>query len=180
MSNTIPNALSTIVVEAVTQMLATVEACADFKVVSTGAAPAAPGAVEVAAVLGYTGEQAKGSIVVTTTRHVVDRSHPNHGMGMPVTEADLVDWAGEMANQMLGRIKNQLVVRGVSFNMATPTAVLGKSIEIRPPKDGYTVEVTVTGKVGTIAVHFLTVLGAAVDLNAPGQKVAGEGDSFLF
>lgn len=176
----IPPVLTDLVVESVSQMLLSVEACADFKVVGTGALCAVPMAVEVAAVLGYSGNQMKGSLVVTTSRHVVDGSHPNHAMGMPVTEPDLVDWAGEIANQMLGRIKNQLVTRGVIFNMATPTAVLGKSIEVRTPKDGHALEVTLAGRLGSITVHFLAVLDPAVDLTVQGQKVAGEGDSFLF
>jgi CheY-specific phosphatase CheX len=163
------------------EMFASVEGLGDMQLSSSG--PSSPGvrSTEIAAVLGYTGPQIKGSVVITGPRGLFDKSHPNHAMGMPVVDADHLDWAGEVANQILGRIKNKMASSGVSFAMSTPTAVVGRDMQVRPPKDGVAFEHLFRGALGEIVVHFIAVIAPGVELSAPTKtEVAREGDSLFF
>ncbi len=51
-------------------------------------------------------------------------------MDMPVTNEDLVDWIGEIANQVLGRIKNLALEYSVSFSLSAPSVVKGQTLQV--------------------------------------------------
>lgn len=60
----------------------------------------------------------------------LNHSHPNVSMGMPVESADRVDWLGEIANQVLGRIKNLTLEYSVNFSLSAPSVVKGQTLEV--------------------------------------------------
>lgn len=181
MSERIPEALAKLVQDSITEMLTSVEVLSDFHASEVGPSSEVPSSADVAAVLGYTGDQINGSLVVACPKGVLDASHPNHAMGMPVSDNDISDWAGEIANQSLGRIKNRLASQGVKFAMSTPTSVTGKQMQIRPPKNGHALEMRFTGAKGMVLMHFLTVFDAALKFDAmKKEETAKEGDSLLF
>lgn len=139
--------------------------------------------VSFASVIGYTGESMKGSMVLVCERELLDKSHPNHGMGMPVGEPEILDWVGEAANQILGRIKNKLSAGGVKFAMGTPTTVTGKSMQITAPKGGHVVSMGFVGPYGPLSIYLLTVLDAGLVISAAAlaaPTAAAEGASILF
>jgi len=53
--------------------------------------------------------------------------------GSPPSVVDLFDWAAEIANQLLGRIKRRFCERGVDFQVSAPTAVRGHDLGGRSP-----------------------------------------------
>jgi chemotaxis protein CheX len=74
---------------------------------------------QLAAVIGFLGTQVKGSLTVRApTLHEVS------------------DWAGEIANQLLGRLKNKLLPHGVSFAMTTPAMIYGDSLKEAEARHG--------------------------------------------
>jgi hypothetical protein len=44
------------------------------------------------------------------------------------------DWIGELANQVLGRIKNRLHPYGISFDVSPPAALSGSMLAFAAPK----------------------------------------------
>ena len=139
--------------------------------------------VTYASVIGYSGDQVKGSMVISCERELLDKSHPNHAMGMPVGDPEIIDWIGEIANQMLGRIKNKLSSAGVKFAMGTPTTVTGKSMQITPPKDCFALSLVYKGPMKDFQIYLLTVIEPSVTLKAvesSAATTASEGASILF
>lgn len=143
-SSELKEALTGLVKSAADEFFTTTEPIADYRYAAAGSTDASV-AVTYASVIGYSGDTIKGSLVVTCEKELLDKSHPNHAMGMPVGDPEIIDWIGEIANQMLGRIKNKLSSAGVKFAMGTPTTVTGKSMQITPPKDGFTLSLVYKG-----------------------------------
>ena len=79
------------------------------------------------AVIGYAGEQMRGSVLLSAPDPLLKTTHPS---GASATDDDLLDWAGELSNQLLGRIKNQLRGRGVIIQMSTPMILTGLHLRI--------------------------------------------------
>ena len=72
---------------------------------------------EIAGVIGFTGD-VRGTLFVASTL-------PLFRATCPPPPRDVADWTAELANQLLGRFKNQLVRHGIALAMATPVAVRG-------------------------------------------------------
>ena len=79
-----------------------------------------------ASTIGFTASPARGSLVLAVSAGVLGRSLPIPDM--PRTPKNLSDWAGEMSNQLLGRIKNQLVPFGLEIELSIPVVVMGKDL----------------------------------------------------
>lgn len=177
----IPEHLEKIITGSVADMLTSVAELADAKLAKSGDSNADTTVVGVASVLGFTGEQVKGSLVVSCERALLAASHPNLAMGMPVDEGSILDWCGEIANQMLGRVKNKLSTIGIKMSMGTPMTVTGKAMQVRAAKDGHAAELVFTTSKGSLCVHFLVVISEGVRFDAEATtNAASEGDSLLF
>ncbi|HVV53238.1 MAG TPA: chemotaxis protein CheX [Polyangia bacterium] len=101
--------------------------------------PAVPAPVEEAAaathdVAGFIGLSGgvRGSLMISSATELFRGSYPSTIGGAP-EPPDLLDWAGEMANQLLGRVKRRFCERGADFQISTPTAVRGRFLVGRSP-----------------------------------------------
>src|SRR5207237_7934785 len=81
--------------------------------------------IAYAGVIGFTGTVLRGTLVLAPTRTLLERSH----MGMP---CEFRDWAGELANQLMGRIKNQLRTYDVEVHVTTPVIIKGQYLASVP------------------------------------------------
>lgn len=177
----IPESLGKIITGCVTDMLNSVEELASAQLTRSGDGNGDTATVGVASVLGFSGEQVKGSLVVSCERDLLASSHPNLAMGMPVDESSIHDWSGEIANQMLGRVKNKLSTIGIKMSMSTPTTVTGKAMQIRAAKGGHAGEFVFATSKGALSVHFLVIISEGVCFDAETTATAAcEGDSLLF
>jgi len=79
---------------------------------------------ELAAVIGFAGAQLRGSLVITYDNALAAATCTDCG-----GTVNILDWTGEVANQLLGRIKNKLLAHGVSIDLCTPVALSGKKLE---------------------------------------------------
>lgn len=141
--------------------------------------------VHFASVIGFSSPLFKGSLVAICEPAFLDKSHPNHQMGMPVGPEEIVDWSGEVSNQLLGRIKNILASNDVKFDMGTPTTVSGKTMQIAEPKDGILLKLRFVGEFGPMDVFLQAIIDKSlslkeVDLEKQAESTAVEGDSILF
>jgi hypothetical protein len=75
-------------------------------------------AVELIASIGFSSPVLSGSLLMALPNAVVEHT-------LPTPDANLADWSGELVNQLLGRLKNQLLHYEVVINLALPVVVSG-------------------------------------------------------
>jgi hypothetical protein len=71
-------------------------------------------------VIGFAGRQLSGSLVLGATHDPLARSNP--------TTASDRDWIAELANQLLGRIKNKILRLGIEVYAVPPSVVSGQHL----------------------------------------------------
>jgi hypothetical protein len=81
----------------------------------------------VCGVMGFGGKSMRGALVLATTREPLEHTNPN-GFGSQR------DWVCELANQLMGRVKNRLVALGVEIHLATPAGLSGENLSPAPGK----------------------------------------------
>lgn len=75
-------------------------------------------------VMGFVGESMRGTCLLAARAATVLAAAP--------PDARPRDWVGELANQLVGRLKSKLLARNVSIAMTTPVVLSGVRIEPLP------------------------------------------------
>ena len=79
--------------------------------------------------VGLSGQDVKGALVVMGCPEFFQSIYPSE-LSPSAVEDDLADWAGEVANQMVGRLKNRFCQRGLDFSISTPTVNRGVRLHV--------------------------------------------------
>ena len=79
--------------------------------------------VKLISTIGFSSEALGGSLLLAVTDDLLQKT-------LPAPDASLADWCGELANQLLGRLKNQLLKYGVVVNLALPVVVSGGEFKL--------------------------------------------------
>lgn len=74
--------------------------------------------VQLISTIGFSSPTLSGSLLLAIPNAVLQQT-------LPTDDANLADWSGELANQLLGRLKNQLLNYEVAINLALPVVVSG-------------------------------------------------------
>jgi CheY-specific phosphatase CheX len=82
------------------------------------------------AVIGLAGMEMRGSLVVGTTPNLLVLTHPLTKDRSKLDEDQLRDWSGELANQLIGRIKIRLLAHGITISLGTPTTMSGRELTL--------------------------------------------------
>jgi CheY-specific phosphatase CheX len=82
-----------------------------------------PDPKQIVALIGFVGDALRGSLTLIAPVECIRRTYPP-GMEKPSREYELLDWAGELANLVLGRIKVALSSRGVDIDSSTPRVLM--------------------------------------------------------
>jgi CheY-specific phosphatase CheX len=77
----------------------------------------------IISIIGFSSQSLSGSLILALPRAVAQQT-------LPVPGASLADWSGELANQLLGRVKNQLLRYDVVINMSLPVVLSGGVIQL--------------------------------------------------
>lgn len=80
----------------------------------------APNTKRLVAVMGFSGGLMRGSLALVAPVELMKRAYPLPLAKTGPWELDVFDWSGEVANRLLGRIKNALALRGVEVEPSTP------------------------------------------------------------
>jgi chemotaxis protein CheX len=116
--------LSSIVVETTTRLFDML----GLKVEYQGSPDPIPCADElIVAVIGFAGSQMRGSVVLASTSQALRLTHP---LGKEADDEGLRDWAGELANQLIGRIKIRLLAHQMVIQLGTPTTISGRELTL--------------------------------------------------
>ena len=135
--------------------------------------------LELGSKIGFVGDHARGTLVLSPSSDVLERSHPVDANALDDHADGMEDWVGEMANQVFGRVKNRLLAHGVEMLCDTPMAVSGK-LRIGGPRRAAT-RVDFEGAHGSLAVWLdMQVDDDLVLQEVSSQEVRAEGDVVLF
>jgi CheY-specific phosphatase CheX len=143
----------------------------------------APRDHDIAGMIGFTGP-IHGSLIIAAPPELFESTLRASAIdGPPLSLPDLLDWAGELANQTLGRIKRRFCERGVDFQTSTPTAISAQQIENGGGRQEALVGLLLTVKEGLVSVSFDVAPPQDGDLfrdQAQPIPCALEGDLVLF
>ena len=129
----------------------------------------------LAAAIGFTGRQARGSLALTLPKALALETAPLEAL----EELVLSDWVGEMANQLLGRLKNRLIPHGVDIRLSTPTIVEGRQVRILALRGTSICEALMCGG-HPVFICLHTVVVPSIDLRACEEVAQSEGEAVLF
>jgi hypothetical protein len=131
------------------------------------------------AVIGFAGKQMRGSLVLFLYPGILRASYPTPG---DVSDEDLLGWAGELSNQLIGRFKNKLLTRGVTIDLSTPTAMSGHGLRFATaPPTIHLIERTFGFGGEPVLVRLEARVSPGVELRAPDPTPpSSEGDMILF
>ena len=125
-------------------------------------------------VVGFTGEQMRGTLLLATSREPLGRTTPAGG------ESSLREWIAELSNQLLGRIKNKLLVHGVKLHLSTPVVLRG--VQIAPVSRAELVPFAFSCDGGAVVVWFDAEVLNGIDLTqtVDTEGVVAEGSTTFF
>lgn len=126
----------------------------------------------LSSVMGFVGERLRGTCLLACEPGPLDTSCPPGGFAR--------DWIGELANQLVGRLKVKLLAYDVNVALTTPIILQGVRIQPLPRKR--TVDsITFAGSHGAVLVWLEVEVEAGFVLPEPRPANAGEtGELLLF
>lgn len=89
---------------------------------------------QLASMVGFLGSDLKGSITVRAPISFFSGTFPT-SKKEALSLREVSDWAGEISNQLLGRMKNKLLPYGASFSVSTPATVYGNFLKEAEPRE---------------------------------------------
>jgi len=110
---------------------------------------------EVTGVIGMTSDRIVGSMIVSFSEKCILKIVANMLMESPKPQIDdeVVDAVGELTNMICGGAKAQLAKLDHKFDLATPTMVVGKGVEISYYSDAPTIVIPFTTDDGPFVVE---------------------------
>ncbi len=83
---------------------------------------------KLAAVIGFTGESMRGALAFVASEKLLRVLYPIPNQ--QPSEAEVADWAGEFVNQLLGRLRNRLLPRGVEIHVSMPKVMAAAHLRL--------------------------------------------------
>lgn len=145
-----------------------------------------PTHAELAGMVGFTSESMRGTVMIASSFSLFARSRPAAVRDQPVSAyvardwLFLRDWASEVTNQLVGRIKNRLVHFGVSLRVSTPTALSGSALAFATPSSKRTRPHVFKAGDDELWVFFDAIIEPDLELSPQDDVAATEGDLILF
>jgi CheY-specific phosphatase CheX len=131
--------------------------------------------IELAGIIGFARKDLRGAVILGSSASVLEHSHVRY------EGAERRDWVAELANQLLGRVKNRLVARGVDIEMTTPLSLRGQHLTVGDLDENMTV-LDFRGEHGWVRVWIDLELSGHIEVRPADENgsVAAEGDMMLF
>jgi CheY-specific phosphatase CheX len=136
------------------------------------------------AIIGFGGDQLRGSLVLSANHGLLETSCPARTVGRSdATHAEILqDWVGELANQLLGRLKSQLLAHGIAIQLGTPTTVSGLELRVRSCGDRPTTPLWLHAGSDWLVARLDAIAAPETKLSASPDpsSAAAEGEILLF
>ena len=136
----------------------------------------------ILATMGLGAEDLRGALLVMAAPAFFRSTYPLATPLASPSENEVLDWAGELANQALGRVKNRFGTLGCLFSLGIPTVVCGEDMRIdiavnRPLA-------SLRGRVGdqevVVVLQIERTNGGPLFRPNEMTTTVGEGEGFLF
>lgn len=132
--------------------------------------------VPLLSVIGFSSDVLSGSLVLALPHSVAERT-------LPVAGVSLGDWSGELANQLLGRLKNQLLKYKVVLNMSLPVVLSGDGLRLLATKHQITRYYSFSSDAGKVVIRLDMEMSPDFRFTADEDAESGvvdEGELLLF
>jgi hypothetical protein len=133
--------------------------------------------VQLISTLGFSSPKLGGSILLAVPNEVLSKT-------LAAADANLADWCAELANQLVGRLKNQLLNYGVAINLALPVVLAGGELRLPARARQHTRHLSFVSEWGHLFVRTEIELNATIELvrqTAAGETAGvDEGELLLF
>lgn len=93
-----------------------------------GTSDSASRGLVLGAAIGFTGEFVRGALAIAIDEELAVALDPLAGQRK--SDRGSLDWIGELANQMLGRVKNKLLSYNVEIGLSTPIVIEGAKLRM--------------------------------------------------
>jgi hypothetical protein len=124
-------------------------------------------------VIGFAGKGVSGSLVLGATKEPLERSKPSR--------ASERDWIAELANQLLGRIKNKVLRLGIEFYAMPPAVVSGNHLApVVSQPDFHPWVFATPGGVVCLWIEVTAAPEVIPDESLVGADIPAEGEMLLF
>jgi CheY-specific phosphatase CheX len=121
-------------------------------------------------VMGFVGDSVRGSCLLAAPIGALAAAAP--------AGAAARDWVGELANQLVGRLKAKLLQRGASIALSTPVALCG--VKVSPLPRTEVEPVVFESPVGTLLVWLEVEVEVGFQLGEERFLQATEGELLVF
>jgi hypothetical protein len=131
-------------------------------------------AILMCGVIGFTGPQLRGTVILACNDAPLIASNPVPG-------SELRDWIAELTNQLVGRIKNRLLTYGAEIYITTPVVLRGEHLA-PVPRHKISPQSFVTAGKGVVCVwtEVEAADGFALVQSEDAEQGASEGDAMMF
>lgn len=152
----------------------TLQLFADYGLELTEATPDAVPTLgaTLAGFIGMLGEQLRATITIAAPEEVLAATSDSNVV------AQSEDWIGELANQLAGRFKNELVRWAVQTSLGTPVSVTCTALRLRDQHN--LSQLTFSSLAGPVYVWIKAEEVAPIHLEQQTTDVLDEGELFLF
>jgi len=110
---------------------------------------------DITGIIGMTSDANAGCMILSFSEKCILQIVANMLMEPPKEKIDeeIVDAVGELTNMICGGAKAQLSKLNYTFDLATPTMVVGKSVEISYYSDAPTIVIPFTSEYGDFVIE---------------------------
>jgi chemotaxis phosphatase CheX-like protein len=132
--------------------------------------------VNLLGMIGFSSQVLSGSLLIAMPNELLQHT-------LPAPDSSLADWGGELANQLLGRVKNLLLKYQVAINLSLPVVVTGGSFSLPAKTRPLTRYFSFVSEHGKMFVRMEMELRSDVELVRQGKAVdtnMDEGELLLF
>ena len=135
----------------------------------------------LAAAIGFRSPCLSGELILLAPSRFVEDVLPPEVRGRQRSARIAADWVGELVNQLVGRLKNQLLGYGVDVGLGTPRAVTPNDIVSYEHSMRAIARLSLSSGEGTVLALLYTdgLEDVALATSTPGAAVS-EGDIVLF
>jgi CheY-specific phosphatase CheX len=133
-------------------------------------------------VIGFTGRDVRGTLVLALTEELSGSSNPLSGLaaGARSDRSTQRDWVGELSNQLLGRIKLELLKCGVEIYLNLPAVLLGQHLAPLPRSQLKPLKFTLAKGAAAVWIELETRPGFKIEAAKADDEGPAAGDALLF
>jgi len=135
--------------------------------------------MELGSIIGFRGKSVRGGFAFVAPVGLIADLLP-----VPPSrdrELQLRDWSAEIANQLIGRLKNKLAAQALDFDVGSPVCFRGRSIRLVFLPDAEGVSLAFRAAAAEVQIHLdCSISSSLVDGPVEELRIAAEGEVILF